>query len=246
MIQQSIAFFSLVKPPPQFAHSPTNRTQPPPPTPPTRRTPPHPHPVVQLLVRLLPAFLLNTSIRHPMRYLLSILLLGSPLLSQGLQGIGLNRSSEGIQYQFQLRASKAGSAFRDLAGDQVSGGGGFMAVIGDTPLRLRLRVDGDFYPSQNLRPKVNTQGLGVEAFLLLPASDTVTPYLSLGPTFQHWEFGGGDYLGQAPQSSNKLGARIEAGAWFKRRFAVSAGLFYGTFVPGKTASNPYLAITLQF
>ena len=181
-----------------------------------------------------------------MRYLFTLLLLGPPLVAQNLQGLGLNRNSEGIHYQFQLRGSKAGSAFQDLAGDQVSGGGGFMAVIGDSPIRLRLRLDGDFYPSQNMHQRVDTQGLGVEAFLLLPASDTVTPYVSIGPTFQHWEFGGGDYLGQAPQSSNKLGARIEVGAWFKRRFAVSGGLFYGTFAPGKTAANPYLAITLQF
>ncbi len=181
-----------------------------------------------------------------MRYLLALLFLGSALLAQNLPGLGLSRNSEGVQYQFQLRGSKAGSTFQNLAGDQVAGGGGFMAVIGDTPIRLRLRLDGDFYPSQNGRPKVNTQGLGVEAFFLLPESDTLTPYLSLGPTFQHWEFGGGDYLGQAPQSSNKLGARLEMGVWFKRQIAVSAGLFYGTFAPSRTAANPYLAVTLQF
>ena len=181
-----------------------------------------------------------------MRYLLTLLLLGSALLAQGPQGYGLNRNSQDIQYQFQLRGTKAGSAFQDLAGDQVSGGGGFMAIFGDSPLRLRLRLDGDFYPSQNGRPLVSTQGLGVEAFFLLPTGDTLIPYLSLGPTFQHWEFGGGDFLGQAPQSSNKLGARAEIGVWFRRRFAISGGLFYGTFAVDKTAANPYIAITLQF
>ena len=181
-----------------------------------------------------------------MRYILVLLWVGTALAAQSEQGFGLSRDVGILQYQFQLRGSRAGSAFRELTGNQVAGGGGFLAVIGETPLRLRLRLDGDYFPSQNGQPQVSSQGLGVEAFLLFPSSTSLAPYLSLGPTFQHWEFGRGQFIGQAPQSSNRLGSRLEAGLWFKGRWALAAGLFYGTYAPGETATDPYLAITIQF
>jgi len=181
-----------------------------------------------------------------LRHVVFALLAGLPLIAQGTPRFDIPGEDRGVQYHFQLRASKAGSALRDQVGNQIAGGGGFMALFGEEPLRVRVRMDGDNFPSQDGRQRVQTEGLGVEAFLFFTDGDAITPYLSVGPAFQRWEIGGGDYPGQAPRSLNKLAGRAETGVWFKERVGASIGVLFGSIDTGRKAASPYLAITFRF
>jgi hypothetical protein len=151
-----------------------------------------------------------------------------------------------VQYHFQLRASRTGPGVRELAGGETSGGGGFMAMLGDMPLRLRLRMDGDFFPAASGKQAVWTAGLGAEAVYRFPDMDTWKPFVSLGPAFQRWEIGSDTPQGLPKRSFNKLAGRAESGFWYKERVCLSLGLLWGRLESGRSTSNPYAAVTFRF
>lgn len=169
-------------------------------------------------------------------------------LGGALQGQSLSIPSapSDLRYHFQLRASRTGSGVRDLAGAEVAGGGGFMAMMGDMPLRLRLRMDGDCFPASSGKQTVWTAGLGAEAVYLFPEMDAWKPFVSLGPAFQRWEIGADTSQGRPRRSYNRLAGRAEAGFWFKERVCLSLGLLCGGLEDGHSTSNPYVAATLHF
>ncbi len=183
-----------------------------------------------------------------MRVLIALVLmaLGIPLPAQARPNFSLPRDEKGIQYHFQLRTSRGGTGVRELAGNQVSGGGGFMAMLGDMPLRLRIRMDGDIFPASPGKQIVRTAGLGAEACYLFPASGSLEPFLSLGPAFQHWEIGADNDTGPAKRSLNKAAGRLEGGLWFRERVCLSLGILCGRLEQGHSTSNPYAALTLHF
>lgn len=181
-----------------------------------------------------------------MRWPAWLLLALSPLGAQGSPKLSLPREDQEFRTHFQLRGSWPGAQLRDFAGSQVAGGAGFMMMFGRDPLRLQIRMDGDYYAGKASAQRVQTAGIGVEAVYWMPAWDFMTPYLSVGPAFQRWEIGGGDLPGQAPRSSNHLAGRFEAGVWFKGKVAASAGVLYGSFRQGKASANPYVALMLAF
>jgi|GEM_PF-3964397 len=172
---------------------------------------------------------------------------GSRMLqAQERPNLSLPRDQGDIQYHFQLRASRTGSALRDLAGSQVSGGGGFMAMLGEMPLRLRFRMDGDVFPATSGRQTVRTAGLGAEAVYLFPPMDRLEPFVSLGPAFQRWEIGTDSAPDTPKRSFNKAAGRLEAGLWFRERVCISLGLLCGKLENGHSTSNPYAAVTFRF
>jgi len=176
-----------------------------------------------------------------------MLVLGCPALqAQKASSHFAPADRDNVQYHFQLRASRSGSGVRELAGAQVSGGGGFMAMFGDMPLRLRTRMDGDFFPASSGKQTVRTAGLGAEDVILIPALDRMDAFVSLGPAFQRWEIGSDALPATAKRSFNKAAGRLESGFWFKNRICLSLGLLWGKLEKDHSTSNPYAAITFHF
>lgn len=183
------------------------------------------------------------------RIIASLLLMGcggEAVQAQERAKLALPVDRSATQYHFQLRASRTGAGARELAGGQVSGGGGFMAMFGDMPLRLRIRMDGDFFPAASGKQAVWTAGLGAEAVFLFPAMDRLDAFVSLGPAFQRWEIGSDAPPATGKRSFNKAAARLESGFWFRERVCFSLGLLWGKLEQDRSTSNPYAAITFRF
>jgi hypothetical protein len=165
------------------------------------------------------------------------------LQAQGKPAFSPPRTEDGILYQFQGRVVYAGGGMEAFTDNRVGGGIGFSALFGSEPLRLRLRMDGEGFPGKNGKGAVSSYGLGAEALVFLPFGDRVTPYLSCGPAFQHWDFAQNDQFPMHSRTTNHLAGRAELGLRFGRRTLVSLGVLVGSTVDGKSAVNPYVAVT---
>lgn len=148
-------------------------------------------------------------------------------------------AAEGVAYQFNLRATWADTYLHDLGADRTGGGGGFAVLLGQAPLRLRVRMDGDTFPVPAGTGAVQTFGLGAEAFLLLPLGDRVRPFLAAGPAFQQWALTG-------KETTQKLAVRAEAGIWVKEKVGICAGVLTGATRPGRTDTLSYLQVNFNF
>lgn len=163
--------------------------------------------------------------------------------AQDKLNLGLSSREDGIVYQFQLRAVRAGGGLDPVVASRSGGGAGFAAMFGDTPLRLRLRLDGDGFPGRDGRGPVSTFGLGAEGILFLPELGRLTPFLSAGAAFQHWSVAQEDRLPARSRNANRLSGRAELGLQVGRRVGVSLGVLVGKTVDDRSTANPYLAVT---
>ncbi len=163
--------------------------------------------------------------------------------AQDKLNLGLSSREDGIVYQFQLRAVRAGGGLDPVVASRSGGGAGFAAMFGDTPLRLRLRLDGDGFPGRDGRGPVSTFGLGAEGILFLPELGRLTPFLSAGAAFQHWSVAQEDRLPARSQKASRLAGRAELGLRLGRRLALSVGVLVGRTVDDRSTANPYLAVT---
>lgn len=179
-------------------------------------------------------------------YLLAFALGGGGLLAQDLPRFVPPGERGDLQYHFQLRANRSGAGVRELSGSQIAGGGGFMAMFGEMPLRVRIRMDGDLYSADSGKQLVRTAGFGMEGVLLFPAADSLEAFVSLGPALQHWEIGADATPNTPKRSFNKAAGRLEAGLWFRGRFGLSAGILAGALENGLSARNAYAAVTFRF
>jgi len=158
--------------------------------------------------------------------------------------VALSQPTEDVTFQFQLRASRAGSGeAKELVGNHWGGGLGCMLSFGDTPLRPRLRLDFDEIDRQDGDGKLRSVGLGLEGVLVLPDWDRFAPVISFGPTLQRWSVGGIDQFGEPKRQINKLAARLEMGTTLGGRATLTAGCLYGYADRGRRASILYLAVT---
>ena len=161
------------------------------------------------------------------------MLLAGPLLAQ-----------DGLAYQFNLRAIAAGGTLQDLGSDRSGGGGGFALVIGEEPMRLRVRMDGDTFPGRTSTGPVSTYGFGVEPIVILPSSYVFAPYVSAGLAFQQWKLGP---PATDPSTrdlvTNKLAMRVEFGTVYKEHLTICIGVLEGYLLTGRKASCPYLGIS---
>ena len=148
-------------------------------------------------------------------------------------------------FQFQLRVHRVMGDLRASTDGSVSGGGGFMGVLGGMPLKLRLRLDGDDLPVRAPAAARRTMGFGAEALYLLPGAPDWEPYLALGPTLQHWEYLPVDAPGAPRRSFNHAAFRLEVGFWNHRHVGASLGLLDGPFEPGLRARMVYLGVNFR-
>jgi hypothetical protein len=172
-----------------------------------------------------------------------VLALPASLQAQEKLNLKLSTSDDGILYQFQARLVQAGSGMDKVVGSRTGGGVGFSAVFGDTPLRLRVRMDGDAFDGKDGKGRVATEGLGAEGVLFLSSFDRVTPFISCGAAFQHWEVTQGDQVPTNSRTSNRIAGRAELGLRLGRRALVSFGVLAGKTGDGRSTSNFYLAFT---
>lgn len=163
--------------------------------------------------------------------------------AQDKLNLGLSSPEDGIVYQFQLRAVRAGSGLDPVVASRNGGGAGFAAVFGDTRLRLRLRLDGDSFPGRDGKGPVSTFGLGAEGILFLPELGRLTPFLSMGAAFQRWSVAQEDRLPVRSRNASHPAGRAELGLRLGRRLALSLGVLVGKTLDDRTAANPYLAVT---
>ncbi len=171
------------------------------------------------------------------------LLTSLPLSAQ--DGAAWARQGEGASYQFQLRAHRALGDLRATTQDATGGGGGFLMILGTTPLRLRLRMDGDDLPARPPASNLRTAGLGLEALYLLPFAPDWEPYVALGPALQHWEYRPVEAPGAPRRTFNKLATRLELGFWAHRHVGLSAGYLQGPLDAGRTARMIYLGFNFR-
>ncbi|HJV88983.1 MAG TPA: hypothetical protein VJ623_01650 [Holophagaceae bacterium] len=148
-------------------------------------------------------------------------------------------------YTFQLRIDQAGSTLRDAGASLTGGGAGFAMILGDDPLRLRLRMDWDGWSGKPDFGAIQTAGITTEAFYVFDAGDAVVPFVSAGPAFQHWILGAGPALGREQATFNKLAFRAEAGVFIRRRFALSLGVLTGSLQASQRATMTYLGLTFR-
>lgn len=172
-----------------------------------------------------------------------LLLCAGTSMAQDKLNLGLSPGGDGIVYQFQLRAARAGGGLDPVVASRSGGGAGFAAMFGDTPLHLRLRLDGDGFPGRDGMGPVSTFGLGAEGVLFLPGLGRLTPFLSAGAAFQHWSVAQEDRLPARSRNANRLAGRAELGLRLGRRGAVSLGVLVGKTVDDRSTANPYLAVT---
>lgn len=163
--------------------------------------------------------------------------------AQDKLNLGLGSREEAIIYQCQLRAIRAGGGLGPVVASRSGGGPGFAAVFGNTPLRLRLRLDGDSFPGKDGKGPVSTYGLGAEGILFLPQLGRIIPFLSAGAAFQHWSVAQADRLPVGSRNANRIAGRAELGLRLGRRVAVSLGVLVGKTVDDRSTANPYLAAT---
>lgn len=178
-----------------------------------------------------------------LRSTLFLVLCAAVAPAQDKLDLGLSSREDGIVYQFQVRAVRAGGGLDPVVASRNGGGAGFAAVFGDTPLRLRLRLDGDGFPGRNGMGPVSTFGLGAEGLLSLPELGGSTPFLSAGVSFQHWSVAQEDRLPARSQKANRLAGRAELGLRLGRRLALSLGVLVGRTFDDHSTANPYLAAT---
>jgi len=174
------------------------------------------------------------------------LVLGLPLSLQAQEKMKLDLATggDGILYQLQLRVVQAGSGLDSVVGRRIGGGMGFSALLGDSQLRLRVRMDWDGFEGKDGKGSVSTAGLGVEGVYFLPSFDWVTPFLSCGAAFQRWDVAQIDqFPGTRSKVSNRLAGRAELGLRLGRRTLLSVGILVGKAGEGQSAANPYLAVT---
>lgn len=175
------------------------------------------------------------------RAALLALLLAPSLTAQGAAWA----QGDGISYLFQLRAHRPLGDLRSQTADRVGGGGGFMALLGRSPLRLRIRMDGDDLerrpPASNLR----TAGLGLEALYLLPFAPDWEPHVSLGGALQRWEYRPSETPGTPARSFTKAAFRLELGFWAGRHVGASLGLLDSAFESGLRARMAYVGFTFR-
>lgn len=88
--------------------------------------------------------------------------------AQDKLNLGPVPGADAIVYQFQLRAVRAGSGLDPVVASRNGGGAGFAAVFGDTPLRLRLRLDGDGFPGRDGMGPVSTSASAPRASCSFP------------------------------------------------------------------------------
>jgi hypothetical protein len=155
-------------------------------------------------------------------------------------------SDKAIIYSGQLRADQAGGGLNGVVGNRTGGGGGFSAMFGDTPLRLRIRMDGDAFSGLDGQGLVSTVGLGMEGVFFFPSFDWVTPYISLGAAFQQWNIMQAKETSTSSVATNHIAGRAEFGTRFGRTITLSLGVLAGSTVNGLTATCPYLALGISF
>jgi hypothetical protein len=169
--------------------------------------------------------------------------LSASLQAQDKLNLKWSTGDDGIVYQFQGRVVQAGSGMDTVVGSRTGGGVGFAAMFGDTPLRLRVRMDGDAFDGKEGKGRVSTAGLGAEGVLFLPSSGWVVPFLSCGAALQHWEVTQGDRVPTSSRTANRIAGRAELGLKLGRRTLVSLGLLIGKTGEGRSTTNSYLAVT---
>lgn len=167
------------------------------------------------------------------------------LLALPLQSQAWAQQGESASYQFQLRIHRAQGDLTARTESSLSGGGGFMGILGSMPLKARLRLDGDDLPARAPSSSFRTMGFGAEALYLLPFAPDWEPYVALGPTLQHWEYRPLNQPGIPSRSFNHLAFRFEVGFWSHRHVGASAGVLEGAFEPGLRGRLIYLGINFR-
>jgi len=167
--------------------------------------------------------------------------LSTALLAQTKPYLGPTASDAGIVYSFQLRIVQAGSGLEGVVGNRTGGGGGFSAMFGDTPLRLRFRMDGDAFPGRDGQGNVSSVGLGAEGVYFLPSFTWMTPYISLGAAVQQWEVMQAEANPSSSRTANQIAGRAELGIKLGRSTMLSLGVLAGSTVNGSKTTNPYTA-----
>jgi hypothetical protein len=172
--------------------------------------------------------------------------LTSSLTAQNKPNQGGLQGDSAIVYSGQLRVVRAGSDLEGVVGNRTGGGGGFSAMFGDTPLRLRIRMDGDAFSGMDGQGLVSSVGLGIEGVFFFPSFDWVTPYVSLGAAFQQWNIMQAKENSTSSITTNHIAGRAELGTRFGRSITLSLGVLAGSTVNGHTATCPYLALGISF
>ncbi len=178
-----------------------------------------------------------------MRACLLILL---PALALGAQEkVRVPLGADTHTYTFQLRVAQADQTLKDWGASGTGGGGGFAMLLGEDPLKLRVRMDGDTWSGQPATGSIQSIGLTTEGFFMFDIDGPVKPFVSAGPAFQHWILGSNPTLGAPRITANKLAFRGEVGIFLHQRFGFSLGALTGSLGNGQRTTVTYLAFTFR-
>ena len=175
--------------------------------------------------------------------ILTLLFAALPLAAQ--EKIRVATPSDSHVYTFQMRVSLADRTLKDWGAGGTGGGAGFAMLLGEDPLKFRIRMDGDTWSGQPATGSIQSIGLTTEAFFEFEPQGPVKPFLSAGPAFQHWILGSNPSFGAPRTTLNKLAVRAEAGIFLHRRFGFSLGALTGSLGAGQRTTVTYLAFTFR-